>query len=251
MNDNELQYQPRQGKGRFATTHWSVVRRAGAAGSEDAHLALGKLIESYWYPLYAFARRRGNNDHDAMDLTQGYFTNLLGGDSLESVSPEKGRFRSFLLASFTHFIANQRRAANTIRRGGASKTLSLTHVDFQARYDRERASIQTPELLFERSWVESLLLSVRTRLAEDYRNAGKSELFVLLEPHLTYRDDAMPRTEISRKLNLSPGALAVSLHRMRRQYGELLLEEVAATVNDPADVEDELRALMEIVGQTA
>ena len=186
-----------------------------------------------------------------MDLTQGYFTNLLGDDSLGSVSPEKGRFRSFLLASFTHFIANQRRAANTIRRGGASKTLSLSNADFQARYDREPTSIETPELLFERSWVESLLLSVRTRLAEDYQNAGKSELFMLLEPHLTYRDDAMPRTEISRKLNLSPGTLAVSLHRMRRQYGDLLREEVAATVNDPADVEDELRALMKIVGKTA
>ena len=157
----------------------------------------------------------------------------------------------FLLASFTHFIANQHRAANTIRRGGASKTLSLTHIDFRSRYDREPVSIDTAELLFERSWVESLLLSVRTRLAADYRNAGKSELFVLLEPHLTYRDDAIPRTEISRKLNLSSGALAVSLHRMRRRYGELLLEEIAATVNDPADVKDELRALMEVVGQTA
>jgi RNA polymerase sigma factor (sigma-70 family) len=246
MADN-LQDPHGRGNARFATTHWSLVCRA-ATGSDDSRHALGKLIESYWYPLYAFARRRGHSDHDAMDLTQGYLAHLLEGNALDSVSPDKGRFRSFLLASFTNFMANQRRAAGTIRRGGAVVMLSLTTVDFQARYDREPADPETPELLFQRSWVESLLLNVRTRLAEDYRIAGKADLFVLLEPHLTHRGDALPRAEISQRLNLSAAAVAMSLHRMRRRYGELLREEIAATVNNPEDVEDELRSLMEIVG---
>lgn len=251
MSDNDRRHDQREQNARFTTTHWSVVCRAGATGSEDARQALGKLIECYWYPLYAFARRRGHGDHDAMDLTQGYFAHLLDGNALESVSPEKGRFRSFLLASFTNFISNQRRAATTIRRGGSTVTLSLTTIDFQTRYDREPVDRETPESLFLRSWVESLLMSVRTRLADDYRTADKGELFRLLEPHLSHRVDATPRAEICRQFNLSPAAVAMSLHRMRHRYGELLREEVAATVSDPAEVEDELRALMEIVSRTA
>jgi RNA polymerase sigma-70 factor (ECF subfamily) len=228
-----------------------MVLRAGAERSTENQHALSELIESYWYPLYAFCRRQGHNDHDAMDLTQGFFTHLLSGNGLSSVSPEKGRFRSFLLASFKNYMANQRRAAETIRRGGAVAMLSLNTEDFQARYDRELADQQSPDRLFERSWVESLLQRVRTCLADDYHQAGKSELYALLEPHLTHRGDALPRTEIAQQLNLSSAAVAMSIHRMRRRYGELLRQEVAATVDDPADVEDELRYLMAVVSETS
>jgi RNA polymerase sigma-70 factor (ECF subfamily) len=186
-----------------------------------------------------------------MDLTQGFFVHLLGANALGSVAPEKGRFRSFLLASFNHFIYNQRRAAEAVRRGGGKEVLSLTGVDFDARYDREPVDLETPELLFQRSWVESLLAKVLARLADDYGAAGKSELFVLLEPHLTAREHAVSRAEIGRKLKLSAAAIAMSLHRMRRRYGELLREEVAFTVDDPAEVEDELKSLMSIVARTA
>lgn len=232
---------------RFGTTRWSVVLRAGAAGSDETRHALNDLIECYWYPLYAFSRRCGNSHHDALDLTQGFFAHLLQGQALRSVSPDKGRFRSFLLAAFKNFMANQRRAAATQRRGGAVATLSLSDTEFQSRYDREPAVAETPERLFERSWVEELLARVRTRLADEYRQAGKEEFLELLEPHLAACHEALPRPEICSRLQLSAAALAMSLHRMRRRYGELLRQEIAATVDDPADVDDELRALMAAV----
>ena len=242
MNDS------RQGpQARFNTTKWSVVLRAGAAGSAGKRDALHELIECYWYPLYAFARRCGNSHHDALDLTQGFFAHLLQGQALSAVSPDKGRFRSFLLAAFKNFMANQRRAAATLRRGGGVATFSLTDADFSTRYDHEPAIEETPERLFERSWVAELLARVRLRLAEEYRQADKSALFELLEPHLANCHDATPRTEICSQLNLSAAALAMSIHRMRRRYGELLRQEVAATVDNPADIDDELRALMALV----
>lgn len=235
---------------RFATTHWSVVLRAGGSPTDDSQEALSELVESYWYPLYSFARRRGNNHHDAMDLTQGFFTHLLGGNALDSVLPAYGRFRSFLLASFKNFISNDRRARNAKRRGGAVTIGSLTGSEFAVRYDREPVDEETPELLFERRWVETLLNSVRCRLADDYERAGKTELFRLLEPHLTFADDAIPRAEICRQLSLSSAAVAMSIYRMRRRYAELLREEVASTLDDPADIDDEVRTLMAIVGRT-
>lgn len=240
-----------QQKKQFATTCWSVVFRAGAVPSDATRQALSELIYSYWYPLYAFARRQGNSNEDALDLTQGFFAHLLDAQALESVSPEKGRFRSFLLASFQNFIANQRRAAMTIRRGGNVKIFSFTADDFGTRFDREPFHSETPELCFQRSWVEALLLKVRTRLAEDYQQAGKADLFALLEPHLTQQGEIISRTEIGRRLNLSPAAIAMSIHRMRRRYGEILRSEVAATVDDPTEVEDELQTLMSIISRPA
>jgi RNA polymerase sigma-70 factor (ECF subfamily) len=167
------------------------------------------------------------------------------------VSPEKGRFRSFLLAAFKNFMANQRRAAATLRRGGAATTLSLHAEDFSVRYECEPTHDETPEVCYERNWTEALLAKVRARLADDYRQAGKSELFALLEPLLTHPGDAAPRAEIGQKLKLSAAAVNMSVHRMRRRYGELLRQEVAATVSDPADVEDELRSLMTAVSRSS
>lgn len=223
--------------------------RAGVTDKEASQQALSELIQTYWYPLYAFARRVGRTHHDALDLTQGFLTQLLDGDGLESVSPDKGRFRSFLLASFKNFMANQRRAAETIRRGGAANILSLTTTDFGTRYDREPADNETPELLYERRWAEALLARVRARLRDDYCRAGKEELFQWLEPHLVESASATPRAEISRQLNLSTAAVAMSIHRLRRRFGELLRQEVAATLEDPTELDDELRALMLVVGR--
>ncbi len=224
--------------------------RAGEMQSEAGQEALGELIQAYWYPLYAFSRRQGTSDHDAMDLTQGFFTQLLASDGLGAVSPEKGRFRSFLLASFKNFASNQRRAAERIRRGGAVMTVSLSHLDFKSRYEREPTDDgDSPELVFDRHWVEVMLQRVSQRLADDYRQAGKEELFRLLSPHLGGGADALPRPEIGRLLNLSTAAVAMSIHRMRRRFGHLLRQEVAGTVSDPDEIEDELRTLMQIVGR--
>ena len=235
---------------RFATTHWTVVLRAAGPNREETRSALAELITTYWYPLYAFARRQGNSDHDAMDLTQGFFAHLLAHDALESVAPHKGRFRSFLLAAFKNYTANERRAAGTIRRGGAVQTFLLSDVDFRKRYECEPVDGESPDRLYERSWVESLLQRVIQRLEKEYQCAGKTDLFKLLEPHLMHRDEKLPREEIGRQLNLSTAAVAMSLHRMRRRYGALLREEVSMTASDTGDVEDELRALMAIISRT-
>ena len=224
--------------------------RAGAIDeTEETRQALSELIEIYWYPLYAFSRRQGQSEHDAMDLTQGFLAHLVGGSGLSTVSPEKGRFRSFLLAAFKNFIANQRRALDTIRRGGNVTTISLHASEFESRYEREPAIEETPEILFERSWVEELLAHVRVLLAEEYRRAGKEELYALIEGHLAPTDDAIPRASIGQKLNLSSAAVSMSIHRMRRRYGEILRQEVAATLDNPEEVEEELRELMAIIGR--
>jgi len=234
---------------RFASTLWSVVLRAGGPSSEETRGALDELVQTYWYPLYAYSRRCGNSDDDAMDLTQGFFAHLLECNALESVSPDKGRFRSFLLAAFKNFMANERRAAGAIRRGGKVQTFSMSEFDYRSRYDLEPTDERSPDRLFERSWVVTLLDLVQHRLEFEYQRANKKELFDLLKPHLTHRGKAVPRADICRQLDMSSAAVAMSLYRIRRRYGELLRGEVSTTVQDEADIEDELRTLMEIVSR--
>ncbi|MEZ6130259.1 MAG: hypothetical protein R3C59_16360 [Planctomycetaceae bacterium] len=234
---------------RFASTQWSVVLRAGGETDESRH-ALSQLIQTYWYPIYSFSRRSGNNHHDAMDLTQGFFSHLLNGSGLANVSPLHGRFRSFLIASFRNYKSNERRASEAQRRGGAVQHFSLNSPEAELRFDNEPVEEGTPESIFERRWAESLLAWVLERLAQEYREADKSELFRLLEPHLTFSDDAIPRSDISSQLNLSVAAIAMSIHRMRRRYAEILRDEVSATVAGPDDVDDEIRTLMSVVKAT-
>lgn len=236
---------------RFRTTHWSVVLRAGRLDSDDGQQAWSDLIHCYWYPLYAYCRQQGSASHDAQDLTQGFFAHLLDRHGLKSVEESKGRFRTFLLAAFKNYIVNQHRADHAVKRGGSVTIHSLNHSDFDARFAQEASNSESPEQAFDRRWVEALLDHVRERLREEYATALKLPLFEQLQPHLTNDLQALPYAEIGRKLNISPAAVAMSIHRMRRRYGELLYEEVATTVDDPRDVEDELRNLMSIVSQSA
>lgn len=232
---------------RFNTTQWSVVLRACQSDPEREQVAWGELIETYWFPLYAFCRRQQKLHQDAQDLTQSFFAHLISAASLQKVTPEKGRFRSFLLASFRNYIANQVRSASTIQRGGKKIIFSLHAEDIEAKFSRCCRWNETPERAFDRSWVEALLKRTLDRLADDYRKADRQELFHLLEPHLSSDSNALSRIEIGKRLNMSQPAIAMSIHRMRRRYKEILLNEVSRTVEDPADVEDELRRLMAIV----
>ncbi len=232
---------------RFNTTRWSIVLRACQSDKELERNSWNELIETYWFPLYAFCRRQGKLHQDAQDLTQSFFTHLMTAASLDTVSPSKGRFRSFLLASFRNFIANQIRATSTIQRGGKHQFFPLSADDVEARFCRSCKVDETPERAFDRNWVEALLQRTKSRLAEDYRNANKHELFDLLEPHLMCDENALSRLEIGQRLKMSQPAIAMSVHRMRRRYGEILLTEVSRTVDNPADAEDELRRLMAIV----
>ncbi len=233
---------------RFQTTRWSLVLLAGQSGSIEGRDALGELIESYWYPLYAYSRRSGCNEHDASDLTQGFFAALLQERKLLVATATRGRFRSFLLSSFKNFSANRKRDAKALKRGGGVIVHSLQFQDSENRYAHEPFTDETAEQLYERSWVNSLLSRVEVRLGEDYHHAGRDEIFRLLHPHLMNRSDALPREKIGIELNLSSAAIAMSLHRMRQRYAELVREEVAATVESPDEIDDELRHLMTVVG---
>ena len=232
---------------RFNTTQWSVVLRACQSAPELERSAWNELIETYWFPLYAFCRRQQKSHQDAQDLTQSFFTHLMSAASLDSVSPSKGRFRSFLLASFRNYIANQLRSASTIQRGGKQTIFSLQVDDLEAKFYRGCRLDETPERAFDRNWVEALLERTLGRLAEDYRKADRQELFQMLEPHLSSDSNALSRVEIGKRLSMSQPAIAMSIHRMRRRYKEILINEVSRTVDDPADVEDELHRLMAIV----
>ncbi|MFO0939981.1 MAG: sigma-70 family RNA polymerase sigma factor [Pirellulales bacterium] len=238
-----------QGPARFHSTQWSVVLRAKDLAADDRITAMSDLFRRYWYPLYSFCRGRGGNHHDAEDATQGFFLQLMNNeDCFAAVSQDKGRFRAFLLASFKNFLANQYRNASTLRRGGNVEICSIDSKDFIANYNLDANLQQTPEQLFEFNYVKTLLSRVRARLEEDYQQANKVHIFTLLIPHLTNVVDGLPRTEIGKLLNLSPAAVNMSIHRMRRRYGEILRDEVLATLDDPRDLDDELRYLFSIAG---
>ena len=229
----------------FATTHWSVVLAAGSGLSSQAADALEKLCRNYWYPLYAFVRRRGYSPEDAQDLTQGFLASLLSTRSLDSVHPAKGRFRSFLLASLNHFLANEWDKARTLKRGGGEPAISLDAAE--TRFRAEPSEHLSPDRIFERQWAATLLAQVVVHLRADYEAAGKGRLFEALQIYLTGEKGLPPYREAADCLGLSIEALKKAVERLRRRYGELLREEIAHTVTNPAEVDEEIRYLRSVV----
>ncbi|HLX61292.1 MAG TPA: sigma-70 family RNA polymerase sigma factor [Planctomycetota bacterium] len=238
------------GGSRFATTRWSVVlAAAGPAGSRRSADALASLCGTYWYPLYAYVRRQCISADDAQDLTQGFFLSLLEKDYLHSVERERGRFRSFLLASLKHFLADQRDRAHAVKRGGGHSIVSLDELrEGEERYAREPARGLTAEQIYERRWALTVLASVLAALQRDYQNAGKTALFERLGGFLTGDDPRDSYAAAADALAMSEGAVKVAVHRLRQRYGQLLADEIAETVATPEAVEDEIRHLMEAVG---
>ena len=230
----------------FATTHWSVVLAAGGDATPQADLALEHLCRTYWYPLYAFVRRRGYSPEDAQDLTQGFLASLLSTHALGSVHPAKGRFRSFLLASLNHFLANEWDKARTLKRGGGQPAISLDTAE--PRYRAEPREEMSPDRIFERQWAQTLLAQVAGRLHQDYQTAGNGPLFEALQVYLAGEKGLAPYREIADQLGLSIDALKKAVERLRRRYGELLREEIAQTVSQPVDVDEEIRYLRSVVG---
>lgn len=233
--------------GQFATTRWTLIQAAGRDGSAESQAALAVLCRQYWYPLYAFVRRRGSTVEEAQDLTQAFFARLLEKQYLRVADPERGRFRTFLLAAFNHFLANEQERKTAQKRGGGRPVLSL---DFQAgeqRYLQEPAHEWTPERIFERRWVLTLLDHVLAGLRDEYTAAGKGPLFEHLKGFLTGEPPAQTQAELAETLGLTPGAVKVAIHRLRGRYRDRLREEIAQTVSDPADVDEELRRLFAAV----
>jgi len=225
----------------FATTHWSLVVAARGA-SPVAREALAELCRLYWYPLYAYVRRRGHSADEAQDLTQEFFARLLERDDLAGLDPARGRFRAFLLAACRHFLANQNDRAQALKRGGGLRPRSLDLADADRRYAAEPSHEQTPERLFERRWALTLLDRVLQRLRQHYETAGQLVLFERLKGSLAGETD-VPHAESAAALNMTEGAVKVAAHRLRQRYRDLLRDEIARTVAEPAEVDDEVRAL--------
>lgn len=227
----------------FTTTNWSVVLAAGGVHDAQAAAALERLCSIYWYPTYVFIRRRGFDQHAAEDLTQSFFACLLEKEAVRKVNQQKGKFRSFLLAALTNFLANERDRQLAIKRGGQRQIVSLDAMEAEQFYQCEPVEPMTPDKLFERSWAMALLEQVLSRLKQEYSIANKVELFAKLEPELTREVSPGWYSLKSHELNMSEGALKVALHRLRRRFGELLRSEIAHTVSKPEEIDEEIRYL--------
>ncbi len=229
---------------RFPTTCWSRVAHAGDPSDPEARAALEGLCRDYWYPLYAFVRRRGFGPDDACDLVQSFLADLLERRDLARADRERGRFRSFLRAACAHFLAHQREYDRALKRGGGQRLFSIDLPAAEGRYGREPAHELTPERLFERRWALDLLGHVLARLEVEAAQSGKVELFSRLRPMLEGDDRAQSYSDVGSAVGLSEGAVKVAAHRLRARYREVLREEVGRTVEDPAEVDAELGDLI-------
>jgi len=233
-------------EGIFATTHWSVVLAAGGPGTPESAAALEQLCRTYWYPLYAYVRRRGYSPEDAQDLTQEFFLRLLHKHYLGQIDPGKGKFRSFLLAAINHFLADEWDRASAVKRGGRVTFLALDQDSAEQRL-AGASTRHSPEQIFERSWALALLQKVLTRLREEATQAGHAGHFEELKAFLTGEKSPVSYAELTVKLGSSETALRKEVQRLRHRYGELLREEVARTVADPGEFEEELRYLFRVL----
>jgi RNA polymerase sigma factor (sigma-70 family) len=231
-------------KAAFAATHWTVVL-AAAGGSKSSHAAraMSELCRTYWYPLYAFLRRKGHEAHEAEDLTQEFFTRLLAPHFLDNIDRRKGKFRSFLLASLKHFVSDERDRATAQKRGGGRAVVSLDSLDAETRYRLEPAQDLTPEKMFDKQWALSVLEQVLSRLRAELIAEGKERAFEALKGVLTGVRGGN-YAAVAAELGVSEGAVKVAAHRLRRRYRALLREEIAQTVAGPEEVEDEIRYLL-------
>jgi RNA polymerase sigma-70 factor (ECF subfamily) len=228
---------------RFAPTRWSLVLAARPWPAPEAAVALGALYERYWYPLYAAIRRQGYTPEDAQDLTQAFFVHLIEQETLQRVQQDKGRFRTFLLAALGYFLRNERDRALTRKRGGGQVPLSWDLMQAEARFDAEPPETMTPERHFERRWALQLVAGVLDRLEREYAASDRAAVFAALEQYLTSPPASGAIAAVAARLGTSEGAVKVALHRMRRRFGELLRAEVAQTLANPADIQEELRHL--------
>jgi RNA polymerase sigma factor (sigma-70 family) len=230
----------------FATTHWSVVLQAGT-DSPQGREALGRLYQVYWPPLYWYLRRRGCSAEDAQDLIQGFFTRWLERNWAGRADREKGRFRNFLLGALNHYLSNEWDKARAQKRGGGAQILPLEFDAAENHYTIEPADGTTPEACFERRWAMALLEEVMNRLRQESEREGRGQAFALLHPCLVGDEAALPYADLARQLNVSEGTIKSAVHRLRQRYRQLLREEIARTVSEPAEVEEELGHLRTVL----
>jgi RNA polymerase sigma factor (sigma-70 family) len=230
----------------FVTTRWTMVLRAARSDTTRAHAALEDLCKAYWYPLYAYARRRGYSPHDAEDLTQGFFARILRLNSLAHVEQAQGKFRAFLLASMNHFMSDEWDRASAQKRA-VQRTISLDAEMAENRYRSEPTDRLTPERVFERRWAMTLLENVVQRLRNEYEASGHGLFFMETRFAITGDKNAVPYTQLASRLSMTEEALRVAVHRLRQRYRRALHEEIAQTVADESEVAEELHSLRRIL----
>ncbi|MEO6053977.1 MAG: ECF-type sigma factor [Chthoniobacterales bacterium] len=227
----------------FNATRWTLVLTAQNVNSAAAEVALEELCRMYWYPLYAYVRRCGHERHDAEDLTQGFFARLLAKNDLADVDRGKGRFRSFLLSAMKHFLANERDRQQAQKRGGDSLVIPLDVIAAESRRPLELVDGLTPEKMFERQWALTLLDRVLNQLSAELTAEGKAEIFSDLKEFLVGNPGPRAASGLAVRLGISEGTMKVTIHRLRRRYRTLLRDEIAQTVANPAEVDEEIHRL--------
>jgi len=238
----------REGEPQFHATHWSVVLAAAESQAPHASEALEKLCRAYWYPLYAFVRRQGYGAHDAQDLTQAFFAMLLEKRSLGKVDPSKGKFRSFLLASLSNFLNNERDKAQRLKRGGGAEIVSLDADSAGERYEAEPRHDESPQKIFERRWANAVVEQVASRLLLEYAAGGQAERFDVLKDFLLGDPREVSYDQAASRLGLSVSAVTSAIYRMRARFREFFREEIARTVGGPEEVDDEIGYLLSALG---
>lgn len=227
----------------FATTHWTVVLAAGQRHTPQSDHALEALCRTYWFPLYAYVRRRGHAKADAEDLVQAFFARFLAKNYLAGLSEERGRFRAFLLAALKNFLVNEWKHANRQKRGGGEITLSLDWETADTKFLVAAQNEPSPDQAFDREWALALLSKVIEKLQAECVAEGKAELFEQLKVFLAAGKSETAQSEVATALGMEEGAVRVAVHRLRKRYRQLLRDEIANTLSDPAMVDEEMRAL--------
>jgi RNA polymerase sigma factor (sigma-70 family) len=231
----------------FTTTRWTLVLAASRTESSGARRALAELCDLYWPPIYGYARRCGYSVEDAQDLTQAFFTRLIEKQYVQAANPLRGRFRSFLLASFKHFLANEYDRRQARKRGGGWQLVALDTGSAEAQYGLAVADAWTPETLFERQWAQGVLDRVWAALRAECVAAGRVDGFDRLQGALTGEKGRY--ADVARELATTEGAIKVRVHRLRRRFRELLKQEVGATVDDDGEIDAEIRHLIDVLGR--
>jgi len=248
-SDSDPSLFQKSGASVFPPTHWTVVFEAGKSELEGSFAALEELCGKYWYPIYAFVRRRGADQHAAEDLTQAFFERLLAKGTIQKADRLRGKFRTFLLAALTNFLNEEWEKRQTLKRGGQRPMISLDEAAAEDRYRQESPLSLPPDQLFERQWAATIMARVTEQQRREYAVAGNAALFELLEPWLAADITAGKPAEWAATLGMTEGNIKVALHRMRRRFGETLRQEIARTVDSPAEVDEEIRALFAALAQ--
>jgi RNA polymerase sigma-70 factor (ECF subfamily) len=233
----------------FVTTRWSVVLAARDHSSPDSDRALETLCRTYWYPLYAFVRGSGHSPHDAQDLTQSFFAVLLAKDYLQVVEREKGRFRTFLRMALKRYLINEWEKQRSLKRGGGQAVLAFDTALAERRFQNDAQVALGPEAIYDRDWAFTLLDQTISRLEQEYAGAGKAAEFQQLKPHLTAGRGEIPYGEIAAAGATTEGAARVAIHRLRKRFREVFRAVIADTVSTPAEAEEEIRHVLEILGR--